>query len=245
MTSTILQASQVTKIYRTDEEEVVAVRGVDLSVAAGDFVAVMGPSGCGKSTLLHLLGGITRPTSGTVSVAGADLSSLSDDALAAVRRDRVGFVFQAFNLVPVLDVVANVALPLRLGGRSRGSAEETALVALERVGLRDRASRRPAQLSGGEQQRVAIARAIAAGPSVVLADEPTGNLDSSASGAVVELLRELNAEGQTIVVVTHDAKVASNARRVVFMQDGAVVRETSLDVGADPTLLVRLIDSGP
>ncbi len=210
---------------------VAAVRGVDFAVRPGEFVAVTGPSGCGKSTLLHLLGGITRPTAGRVLLEGVDLATLDDDALAAVRRRRIGFVFQRYNLLPELSLLENVALPLVLDGRGDAESDEAARVALESVGLAARAGHRPDALSGGEQQRGAIARALVTGPAVVLADEPTGALDSGNSRAVVELLRRLVAErGQTVVLVTHDQAIATAASRIVRMRDGAI----ESDSGAVP-----------
>jgi putative ABC transport system ATP-binding protein len=186
-------------------------------------VAVTGPSGCGKSTLLHLLGGITRPSTGRVLLEGVDLATLDDDALAAVRRRRIGFVFQRYNLLPELSLLENVALPLVLDGRGDTESDEAARVALEAVGLAGRAGHRPDALSGGEQQRGAIARALVTGPAVVLADEPTGALDSGNSRAVVELLRRLvDDRGQTVVLVTHDPAIAAAASRTVRMRDGAI-----------------------
>jgi putative ABC transport system ATP-binding protein len=203
--------------------DVAAVRGIDLAVAAGEFVAVTGPSGCGKSTLLHLLGGITRPSTGRVLLEGVDLATLDDDALAAVRRRRIGFVFQRYNLLPELSLLENVALPLVLDGRGDTESDEAARVALEAVGLAGRAGHRPDALSGGEQQRGAIARALVTGPAVVLADEPTGALDSGNSRAVVELLRRLvDDRGQTVVLVTHDPAIAAAASRQVRMRDGVI-----------------------
>ena len=206
-----------------DAGDVAAVRGIDLAVGAGEFVAVTGPSGCGKSTLLHLLGGITRPSAGRVLLEGVDLATLDDDALAAVRRRRIGFVFQRYNLLPELSLLENVALPLVLDGRGDGESDEAARGALEAVGLAGRAGHRPDALSGGEQQRGAIARALVTSPAVVLADEPTGALDSGNSRAVVELLRRLvDDRGQTVVLVTHDPAIAAAASRQVRMRDGVI-----------------------
>lgn len=193
-----------------------------LEVALGEWVAVMGPSGCGKSTLLHIVGGLRRPDSGSVTVQGIDVSSLSDRGRAGFRRRRIGLVFQQYNLIEDLTVSSNVDLPARLLGRPRRSAGRDAAELLERLGLGARADAWPSQLSGGEQQRVAIARALATRPAVVLADEPTGALDSAATAAVIDLLRAACDEGQTILMVTHDPSVAAAADRVAWMRDGTV-----------------------
>ncbi|MCC7138895.1 MAG: ABC transporter ATP-binding protein [Planctomycetes bacterium] len=213
-------------VFGSGETRVEALRGVDLDVARGELVAVMGASGSGKSTLLHLLAGLARPTQGQVVVDGTDLAALDDDALTAVRRRRIGIVFQAFHLVPVLTALENVALPLALDGVPQAEAEARAAAALDRVGLRARAPHLPSELSGGEQQRVAVARALVARPPLVLADEPTGNLDSRNRAQVLSLLRGLaGEEGRTLVLVTHDADEASVADRVVRLADGRVVEE--------------------
>ena len=245
MSNPLVVTRGLTKTYADEAGDVVAVDGVDVSIASGEFVAIMGPSGCGKSTLLHLLAGLARPTSGDVVVDGVSLASLGDDALAELRRDHIGTVFQAFNLVQVLSAVENVALPARLQGQPAKAATALALEQLARVGLEDKQSRKPAQLSGGEQQRVAIARALVLTPALLLADEPTGNLDTVATRTVIDLLRDVNEGGQTVVVVTHDPKVASYAHRVLAMRDGRIVRETNLDRPGDVLLLTRLIDSRP
>jgi putative ABC transport system ATP-binding protein len=210
---------------------VAAVRDVTLSIAAGEFVAITGASGSGKSTLLHMIGGITRPTSGRVLLEGVDLATLDDDALAAVRRRRIGFVFQRYNLLPELTLAENVALPLVLDGTRPAESDAAARSALDAVGMGHRAAHRPDELSGGEQQRGAIARALVTSPAIVLADEPTGALDSANSARVVELLERLVADrGQTVILVTHDPAVAAAARRVVRMRDGRV--EADDPVGA-------------
>ena len=204
-----------------------AVRGIDLSIGNGEFVAITGASGSGKSTLLHMLGGITRPTTGRVLLEGVDLAALDDDALAIVRRRRIGFVFQRYNLLPELSLAENVGLPLVLDGLSDARADEAALAALEAVGMGHRAHHRPDELSGGEQQRGAIARALVAKPAIVLADEPTGALDSVNSRRVIELLETLVAErGQTVILVTHDAGVAAAAVRTIRISDGRVESDT-------------------
>lgn len=222
----ILDARALQKTFAAPRDGgvgVAAVRGIDLAIAAGEFVAITGASGSGKSTLLHMLGGITRPTSGQVLLEGVDLASLDDDALALVRRRRIGFVFQRYNLLAELSLVENVALPLVLDGVSQGRGNKAALEALRAVGLDHRASHRPDELSGGEQQRGAIARALVTRPAIVLADEPTGALDSTNSKRVMELLQRLVADrGQTVVLVTHDPVVASAASRIVRVRDGVI-----------------------
>lgn len=226
----ILQAEHLQKTFSgstAGAASVAALNDVDLSVERGEFVAITGASGSGKSTLLHLLGGITRPTAGHVLLEGVDLASLDDDALARVRRRRIGFVFQRYNLLPELSLVENVALPLVLDGIADGRSETAALAALEKVGLTHRASHRPDELSGGEQQRGAIARALVAKPAIVLADEPTGALDSVNSKRVVELLGTLVADrGQTVILVTHDAGVAAAAGRTIRISDGLVASDS-------------------
>ncbi|MDO8964472.1 MAG: ABC transporter ATP-binding protein [Coriobacteriia bacterium] len=220
--------SKLRKVYGEGDNAVVALDDVDLSVEPGEFVAVMGPSGCGKSTLLNMIGGLDRPTSGTVSIDGADLTGLDDDKLTELRRRRIGFVFQFFNLIPVLDAVENAALPLTLDGAAK--ARERAADWLARVGLGDRLTSRPDQLSGGQQQRVAVARALSTDPALVLADEPTGNLDSKSATEIAELLRQVAGEwGRSVLMVTHDPRIASFAGRLVLMKDGAVVDDIKLD----------------
>ena len=223
--STILCTERLEKTFTGGDAEatVAAVRGVDFSVARGDFVAVTGASGSGKSTLLHMLGGITRPSAGRVLLEGVDLATLDDDALAAIRRRRIGFVFQRYNLLPELSLLENVSLPLALDGAAPTRCDAAARAALDAVGMAHRGSHRPDELSGGEQQRGAIARALVTDPAVVLADEPTGALDSANSSRVVELLRRLVAERQqTVILVTHDPAVAAAAGRIVRMRDGLI-----------------------
>jgi ABC-type lipoprotein export system ATPase subunit len=218
--------------YGQGEGRVRALDAVELEVTAGETLAVMGPSGCGKSTLLHLLGGLDRPSAGEVWLSGRRIDQLSEKALARLRRRAIGFVFQAFHLMDELTAIENVELPALLGGRSRGAARHRATELLEQVGLADRAGHLPTALSGGQRQRVAIARALGNVPLVLLADEPTGNLDSAATADVLRLLDRLHATGQTIVIVTHDERVAATAGRLISMRDGAFVDETRLTHGS-------------
>jgi putative ABC transport system ATP-binding protein len=223
----VVEARGVTKVYRLDGVEVRALDGVDLEVAPGDSLAVMGPSGSGKSTLLGLLGGLDRPTSGTLRFDGRDVTGLSEDELAAVRNRVVGFVFQSFQLLPRTAAVANAGLPLVYRGLGRSERRRLATDALTAVGLAHRLQHRPSQLSGGEQQRVAIARALVTEPAMLLADEPTGNLDSRSGEEVLELLARLHDErGVAVVVVTHDPGVAARFRRKVTLHDGRLSSET-------------------
>ncbi len=219
----LLSAINVWKTYGAAAVEVQALRGVHLDITAGEFVAVMGPSGCGKSTLLQVLGGIDPPSSGQVLLESQDLGQMSDAARSLVRRRRIGFVFQKINLLSTLSAVENVALPLRIDGRSRRAALEQAHAALAHVGLAQRAGHLPHELSGGEQQRVAIGRALIIRPAVIFADEPTGALDGANARRIVELLRACADDGQTIVMVTHDANLARHADRLLLMEDGRIV----------------------
>jgi putative ABC transport system ATP-binding protein len=209
---------------------------VDVDVAAGETLAVMGPSGCGKSTLLHLLGGLDRPTAGELYLAGRRIDQLGERALARIRRDAVGFVFQAFHLMDELTAVENVELPALLAGRPARAARRQAVRLLEQVGLADRARFLPTALSGGQRQRVAIARALIGDPQVVLADEPTGNLDSESTLDVLRLFESLHQAGQTLVVVTHDSRIAATADRLISMRDGSFVDETRLTGGTTGSL---------
>ena len=221
----IVEARDLHKTYAGSSAPVPALRGVSMTIAPGEMVAITGPSGCGKSTLLHLLGGLDVPTSGAVFLAGERLDSLSEARRAVLRRREVGYVFQFFNLIANLSVADNVELPMLLVGRSGEEAHARRRELLQRLGLAEHAERAPAELSGGEQQRVALARAMANEPTVLLADEPTGNLDSAASAEVVGLLEECNAAGQTIALVTHDPGVAAAAQRTVRMRDGRIADE--------------------
>jgi putative ABC transport system ATP-binding protein len=231
----LIQTINLTKLYGKGEAAVIALDHVNLSVEAGEFVAVMGPSGCGKSTLLHLIGGLDRPTEGKVLLNGTDLTALDDPRLAQTRRRQIGFVFQFYNLIPVLNAAENVALPLTLDGRAPGEANAKAAEWLKRVGMGNRQANRPDQLSGGQQQRVAVARALVAEPALILADEPTGNLDSRAGEEIARLLRQVADEwGRAVLMVTHDPRIAAYADRIVFLKDGAVVDETRLSADATP-----------
>ena len=225
----VLEAVDVTKTYYLDEVEVRALCGVNVSVCEGEMLAIMGPSGSGKSTLMHIIGLLDRPTSGQVTVEGEDVSEMAPNELAAVRNKRIGFVFQSFNLLSRTTAQANVELPLIYAGVPGGERSARARAALEHVGLGERLGHMPNQLSGGQQQRVAIARALVTEPSIVLADEPTGNLDSRSGVEVMAFLQDLNDNGITIVVVTHDARVAQHAQRVIEIKDGVVVEDRPVE----------------
>jgi putative ABC transport system ATP-binding protein len=224
-----VSAAALTRSYGEGDSAVHALRGVSLEVPAGQFTAVMGPSGSGKSTLMHLLAGLDVPSTGTVCVGGQDITAMSDRQLTRLRRKHIGFIFQSFNLLPTLSAEENIVLPLAIAGRRPDS--ETLQTLLARVGLLDRAGHKPAQLSGGQQQRVAVARALITSPTVLFADEPTGNLDSAAGAEVLQLLRDaVDLDGQTTVMVTHDPRAAATADRVLFLADGRIVDDI-----ADPT----------
>ena len=225
----VLEARSLAKTYDTGGAKVLALRGVDLAIERGEFVAIMGPSGCGKSTLLNLLAGLDRPTAGEVWLDGERIDELSEAELARLRRRKIGFVFQFFNLMPTLTAVENVELPLLLVGRRRRDARRSANELLSELGIGDKHAAAPVQLSGGQQQRVALARALANTPDIVLGDEPTGNLDSAAARDVLGLLRGARERGQTVLLVTHDARVAAAADRVITLRDGLVADETELE----------------
>jgi putative ABC transport system ATP-binding protein len=222
---TVLEARGVTKVYELDEIEVHALRGVDLEVCDGEMLSIMGPSGSGKSTLMHIVGLLDRPTDGSVQVEGEEVSRMEPNQLAAVRNKRIGFVFQAFNLLSRTSAQANVELPLIYAGVTGSRRAAKAKEALERVGLGDRLGHYSSQLSGGQQQRVAIARALVTEPSIVLADEPTGNLDSVSGIEVMQILQALNEQGITVVLVTHDYNVARHGQRIVHLKDGLIVED--------------------
>jgi putative ABC transport system ATP-binding protein len=223
-TSTVVEATGLVRRYGQGETCVNALRGVDVGIASGQLTAVMGPSGSGKSTLMHILAGLDRPTEGSVTIGGQDITQLGDDALTLLRREHIGFIFQFFNLLPMLTAAENVVLPLSLAGRKPDREWVDELTA--KVGLTDRLGHRPSELSGGQQQRVAIARALVSRPTIMFADEPTGNLDSRTGGEILELLRGMVSDlGQTTVMVTHDAHAAAIADRVLFLADGEIVRD--------------------
>ena len=231
MADNIVEVQGLTKTYDTGAVLVHALRGIDLTVRRGEMVAIMGPSGCGKTTLLNCLSGIDDPTGGRVMLEGTDLSTLDDNTKTGYRATRMGFIFQFYNLLPVLSAVENVELPLLVSGTPPAEARERALASLERVGLTDWAAHRPAELSGGQRQRVTIARALVNEPAIVWADEPTGDLDSAAADSVMELMQELNREhGQTFVIVSHDPAVAARCHRTIYMLDGVIEREEVTEV---------------
>jgi putative ABC transport system ATP-binding protein len=224
-TVAVVHAEGVVRVYGEGDTAVRALHGVDVEIESGQLTAVMGPSGSGKSTMMHILAGLDRPTSGSVRIAGIEITTLGDDALTKLRRQHIGFIFQFFNLLPMLSARDNILLPLTIAGEKPDQEFFDGLV--ERVGLADRLTHRPAELSGGQQQRVAIARALVSRPTVVFADEPTGNLDSRTSGEILTLMRSSVEEyGQTTVMVTHDAKAAAMADRVLYLADGEIVKET-------------------
>ena len=237
----LIQVDNLTKIYGTGNTAVTALDHLNLRLDAGEFVAVMGPSGCGKSTLLHLVGGLDRPSEGSVTIAGANLAALNDTQLAELRRRKIGFVFQFFNLIPVLNATENASLPLLLDNIPPAKASARAAEWLDKVGLGDRKTHRPDQLSGGQQQRVAIARALVAEPAIILADEPTGNLDSRSTDEIAGLLRQVSDDwGRSVILVTHDPRLAAYADRIIFLKDGRIVDETHLNnTGVDGEKQVR------
>ena len=236
-TTSAASMTGLVKRYQGTGATVEALRGIDLEIGNGTFLAVMGASGSGKSTLLHLLAGLDRPDGGRVVVAGQDLGALDDHRASVFRRQKLGIVFQSFNLLPVLTARENVALPLLLDGMGRNQALERASAILAEVGLGDRGDHRPDQLSGGEQQRVAFARAVVGDPSMILADEPTGNLDSVAAAHIADLLRNLHQRGRTVVMITHEAKLASIAEDVVILADGRIRGRLTDDRIRDPAKL--------
>jgi putative ABC transport system ATP-binding protein len=241
-----VEACGLSRIFGEKATRVEALDGINLRINRGEFVAIMGPSGSGKSTLLHLLGGLDEPSSGSVKVDGQDLSSMSDDEITQLRRRHIGFVFQAFNLLHVLTAGENVALPLIIDGRSEADANKQARAVLERVGVANRKDHYPSELAGGEQQRVALARSLCADPVLLLADEPTGNLDSRNSEQIIALLRRLVDEhGQTIVMVTHDAGHAAMADRLITLRDGRIEDEQTLPRGRSADAVLQELEPSP
>lgn len=223
----MIYLKNVQKVYPMGEVNVPALRGIDLTIQPGEFVAIMGPSGSGKSTLMHLLGCLDLPSDGVVQLDGHDVSKLDEDTLAQIRGKKIGFVFQTFNLIPTLTAVENVELPLFFQGVPRVERRARAIELLRKVGLEGRAHHKPSQLSGGERQRVAIARALANDPEIILADEPTGNLDSESGRAILDLLAQLHREGKTIILVTHNPEAAAYAQRILRIKDGRLVEEVT------------------
>lgn len=237
----IVAVEDLTKIYGSGHTAVKALDHVSLTVEQAEFIAVMGPSGCGKSTLLNLIGGLDRPTSGRVKLDGTDISTLDDTSMTEIRRRKIGFVFQFFNLIPVLTATENAALPLILDGVGLQKTEEAATDWLKKLGLGDRLSNRPDQLSGGQQQRVAVARALVAEPALILADEPTGNLDTKASDDIADLLGQVASQwDRAVVMVTHDPNIAAHAKRIVFLKDGTIVADKRI-TGDGPDAARRIM----
>ena len=232
MSNDIIRLEGITREYVMGSERVLALRGVDLTIARNEYVAIMGPSGSGKSTMMNMLGCLDTPSGGTYWLNGHEVSRMADDDLARVRNREIGFVFQTFNLLPRASALANVELPLVYAGVGTKERKQRAETALERVGLIDRMHHRPNELSGGQRQRVAIARALVNEPSILLADEPTGNLDSATSEEIMRIFGQLHAQGQTVLVVTHEPDIAAHARRVVVLRDGRVDRDTQNPVAA-------------
>lgn len=221
----LIEIRDIYKIYNPGENEVRALDGIDLTVEHGEFLAIVGQSGSGKSTLMNMLGLLDIPTSGTYTLDGVDVAHMTDDELSEIRNKQIGFIFQGFNLIPSLTAVENVELPLVYRGMKKEERNKLALEALERVGLSHRLDHLPKQMSGGQQQRVAIARAVAARPPIILADEPTGNLDSHSGVEVMKILHELHSEGRTIILITHDNDIANEAQRVIRIQDGQIISD--------------------
>ena len=223
----MIQVESLTKIYGKGDIAVRALNGIDLNVGKGEFVAIQGPSGCGKSTLLNIISCLEKPTSGNVLIDNIDVTEQDDDKLAVIRRDKIGFIFQGYNLIPTMDALENVMLPMMFAGKNDRIIAERATMLLEMVGMQNRMKHKPTELSGGEQQRVAVARALINDPLLIIGDEPTGNLDSKTGSAVMEMLIKLNQDGRTIVLVTHDSTVANLAHRVMHIKDGQFIDNQS------------------
>jgi putative ABC transport system ATP-binding protein len=241
----LVELRNVSKVYRLGGEEIRALDNVTLDVSLGEFISVIGPSGSGKSTLMHILGCLDSPTSGTFRLDGVMIQDAAPRHLAAIRNQKIGFVFQFFNLLPKLNVLQNVELPMVYAGKGSRERHERAMAALKMVGMENRARHRPSQLSGGQQQRAAIARALVNQPRIVFADEPTGNLDSHTGEAILDLFRELSAEGRTIALVTHDPEIAAVTSRQIEIRDGRVAEEVDLTLAGRPRASARSADGGP
>ncbi|WP_174221077.1 ABC transporter ATP-binding protein [Tepidanaerobacter syntrophicus] len=224
----MIQLEDIYKIYKLGDTEVHALDGITLGIEQGEFIAIVGPSGSGKSTLMNILGCLDTPTEGSYLFEGKDMSKLSDDQLAIIRNKHIGFVFQSFNLLPKLDAVENVEVPLTYAGKKGPARRERAVKMLEIVGLGDRIHHKPKELSGGQQQRVAIARALSTDPPVILADEPTGNLDTKSGTEIMQILKELNKSGKTVILITHDINIAKQAQRNVHIQDGKIIEDVKV-----------------
>jgi len=227
-TTPIIQTRHLSKIYKTDLIETVALSDISFTIHKGEFVAIMGPSGSGKSTLMHIIGALDKPTSGQYMLDGIDVGNLSDDALADIRNQKIGFIFQAFNLLPRTTTMANVMLPMSYAGIPKSEREQTAKKYLEMVGLGDRLYHTSNQISGGQQQRVAIARALVMNPSILLADEPTGNIASSQAEEVMAIFKKLHTEGHTIVMITHEPDIAAHAKRIIHVRDGKILKDENI-----------------
>jgi putative ABC transport system ATP-binding protein len=224
----MIQAKNITKVYRKGNIEIRALNGIDLNVEEGEFVAIQGPSGCGKSTLLNVVGCLEKPTSGKILIDSIDIAQLGDKELAKIRRDKIGFIFQSYNLIPTLTAFENVMLPMMFAGKDDKKISERATMLLEMVGMQKRMKHKPSELSGGEEQRVAIARALSNDPLLIIGDEPTGNLDSKTGAAVMEILTELNREGRAVIIVTHDPAIAKIAHRIIQIKDGQFINNQSV-----------------
>lgn len=224
--STIIEVSKVSKVYKSDSVETIALDGVSFKLEKGEFLAIMGPSGSGKSTLMHILGALDKPTSGSYFLEGQDVSRLDEDKLAEIRNKKIGFVFQAFNLLPRTTALKNVMLPMIYGGIGREERLRKAKKLLEMVGLSDRLDHTPGQLSGGQQQRVAIARSLTMDPALILADEPTGNIATHQAEEVMRIFKDLNKRGHTIVIITHEEDIASYAERTIYLRDGKIIKDS-------------------
>ena len=242
---TLIEVKNLMKIYNPGENEVRALNDVSLQIQKGEFVAIIGQSGSGKSTLMNMLGCLDVPTSGSYFLNGKDVAGLSDDELSEIRNQEIGFIFQGFNLIQNLTALENVELPLIYRNVPAAKRRELSVTSLKKVGLEHRMEHRPAEMSGGQQQRVAIARALAAAPPVILADEPTGNLDSGSSKEIMQILRELHEEGRTVILITHDNKIAASAKRVIRIMDGKIVSDTSLleEAGEDIEKIAAKIEA--